>query len=122
MFGEEIEVPKELREFMIQGAQETKLGQKNGSIRQYRYGKLHIREYDDKFLVHTDKVDPREDPLGHLIHDAPEFLVGFACAIGGVKIGSKLKNKSPAASVLGSLVLGYAGYLISKKLKDSKVM
>lgn len=123
MFGEEIEVPKELREFMMSDAQETNLGQKNGSLRQFRYGNLHIREYNDKFLVHTDKVDPREDPIGHLIHDAPEFLVGLACAtIGGTKINSSLKQKkSSLPSILGSLVLGYAGYLITKKLKESKV-
>jgi hypothetical protein len=123
MFEEEIEVPKELREFMIQGAEETKLGQKNGAKRQYRYGNLHIREYDDKYLVHTDKVDPRQNPLGHLIHDAPEVLVGLACAaLGTIKIKSALKQKKSLVSgILGSLVLGYAGYLFTKKLKDSKV-
>jgi hypothetical protein len=52
---DEIEVPKELREFMLEGAQETMLGQKNGAKKQFRYGNLHIREYDDKFLIHTDK-------------------------------------------------------------------
>ena len=123
MNGEEIEVPKELRQFMIQGAEETKLGQKNGANRQYRYGKLHIREYDDKYLLHTDKVDPRQNPLGHLIYDAPEVLVGLACAaLGGAKIPSQLKQKkSPVPGIISSLVLGYAGYLITKKLKDSKV-
>ena len=70
MFDEEIEVPKEIRQFMLADAQETNLGQKNGAKKQYRYGNLHIREYDDKFLVHQDKIDPRKDPLGHLIHDA----------------------------------------------------
>ena len=59
MPGDEIEVPKELREFMLEEAEETFLGQKNGAKKQYRYGNLHIREYDDKFLVHTDKIDPR---------------------------------------------------------------
>ena len=122
MSGNEIEVPKELRQFMLEKAEETSLGQKNGANKQYRYGNLHIREYDDKFLVHTDKVDPREDPIGHLIHDAPEFLVGLACAtIGGTKISSSLKQKkSPLTSILGSLVLGYAGYLITKKIKESE--
>ena len=66
---DEIEVPKELREFMLDGAEETFLGQKNGSRKQYLYGHLHIREYDDKFLVHTDKIDPRVDPVGHLVKD-----------------------------------------------------
>ncbi len=123
MSENEIEVPKELREFMLENAEETFLGQKNGANKQYRYGNLHIREYDDKFLVHTDKVDPRENPLGHLIHDAPEVLIGFACAaLGGAKAISAVKQKkSPVAGIIGSLVLGYAGYLITKKLKASKV-
>ncbi len=123
MSWNEIEVPKELREFMLEKAEETLLGQKNGAYKQYRYGNLHIREYDDKFLVHTDKVDPRENPIGHLIRDAPEVLVGLACAaLGGAKVISALKQKkSPVAGIVGSLVLGYAGYLITKKLKDSKV-
>ena len=81
MPGDEIEVPKELREFMLEEAEETILGQKNGAQKQYRYGNLHIREYDDKFLVHTDKIDPRVNPIGHLVHDAPEVLIGIACGI-----------------------------------------
>ena len=91
MSNDEIEVPKELRQFMLDGAEETSLGQKNGANKQYRYGNLHIREYDDKFLIHTDKVDPRKDPLGHLIYDAPEVLIALACAtIGGGKAASFL--------------------------------
>ena len=94
MFGGEIVVPKEIREFMIGGAEETFLGQKNGAKQQYRYGNLHIREYDDKFLVHVDIIDPRTDPLGHLIYDAPEILIGIACAVfGGSKITNSLFNK-----------------------------
>ena len=43
----------------------------------------------DKFTVHTDKVDPRTDPMGHLIHDAQEVLIGLAgAAISGAAIGS----------------------------------
>jgi len=123
MSMDEIEVPKELREFMLEEAEETFLGKKNGAYKQYRYGNLHIREYNDKFLVHTDRIDPRKDPIGHLVHDAPEFLVGLACAaLGGAKAISALKQKkSPVAGIVGSLVLGYAGYLITKKLKDLKV-
>ena len=36
MPGDEIEVPKELREFMLEKAKETILGQKNGAEKQYR--------------------------------------------------------------------------------------
>lgn len=125
MPSNEIEVPKELREFMIEGAQETSLGQKNGAIRQYRYGNLHIREYDDKFLVHYDKIDPRKDPFGHLILDAPEVLVGIACAIfGGSHIAKNVfkNNNSKDFSVISGLVssalAGYIGFTVSKKLKE----
>ena len=121
---DEIEVPKELREFMIDGAEETVLGQTNGALKQYRYGNLHIREYDDKFLVHTDKIDPRKDPIGHLVHDAPEVLVGLACAIfGGSKIGKSVFNNnskklSLTSGLVSSVLSGYIGYVASKKIKD----
>ena len=129
MASDEIEVPKEIRPFMLEGAEETKLGQKNGAIRQFRYGNLHIREYEDRYLVHVDEVDPRIDPLGHLIHDAPEFLVGIASAYwGGKKVASKvykLQKNKPFAEItagitglLASVVTGYMGYSLVKKLKD----
>lgn len=124
MSWDEIEVPKELREFMPDKAELTTLGQKNGANKQYRFGNLHIREYDDRFLIHTDKVDPRKDPLGHLIHDAPEVLVGLACAaFGGSKVASSIfKNNNKKNSLLlglvASIVAGYLGYSVSKKLKD----
>ncbi len=124
MPGDEIEVPKELREFMPDKAELTKLGQKNGANKQYRLGNLHIREYDDRFLVHTDKIDPRRDPLGHLIYDAPEVLVGLACAaFGGSKVASSLfknsnKNNSILSGLVASILAGYLGYSVTKKLKD----
>lgn len=125
MSREEIVVPKELREFMLDGAKETSLGQKNGANKQYRYGNLHIREYDDKFLVHTDKIDPRKDPLGHLLYDAPEVLVGLTCAVfGGLPIGKLLSNNKKSkkftlsSGLLSSIILGYVGYAATKKIKN----
>ena len=124
MPGNEIEVPKELREFMLEEAEETNLGQKNGAYKQYRYGNLHIREYDDKFLLHSDKVDPRKDPIGHLVHDAPEVLIGLACAIfGGSQIAKKFLNKKSKKStftsaLISSMVSGYLGYITTKKIKN----
>ncbi|MDH3610223.1 MAG: hypothetical protein OEM79_00525 [Nitrosopumilus sp.] len=124
MFRNEIEVPKELREFMINGAEETFLGQKNGAKKQYRYGNLHIREYDDNFLVHTDKIDPRKDPVGHLLYDAPEVLVGLGCAfLGGLQTGklqfnkNKSKKSTLSSGILSSIILGYLGYATTKKIK-----
>jgi hypothetical protein len=121
---DEIEVPKELREFMLEKAEETFLGQKNGAYKQYRYGNLHIREYDDKFLVHIDTVDPRKDPIGHLVHDAPEVLIGLACAVfGGSQIAKKFltikpKNSSLAFGLASSIISGYLGYTTTKKIKN----
>ena len=123
MPGDEIEVPKELREFMLEEAEETILGQKNGAQKQYRYGNLHIREYDDKFLVHTDKIDPRINPVGHLVYDAPEVLIGIACGIfSGVNTARKLSNKNSKKISLdniltSSLMSGYLGYTATKKIK-----
>ena len=75
-------IPRE--EFAVpEGAEETMLGLPKGSIKQYRLDTMHIREYKDGFEVHWDKVDPRKDPVGHLVKDAPELLVlGIAAIIG----------------------------------------
>lgn len=129
MTWDEIEVPKEVRPFMLDQAEETKLGQKNGANKQYRYGNLHIREYDDKYLIHADKIDPRKNPAGHLLFDAPEVLVGLASAtIGGGKIASQIykmqknsksaKNTSLIGGFLTSVALGYLGYFLTKKIKN----
>ena len=120
---DEIEVPKELREFMLKGAEETVLGQKNGAKKQFRYGNLHIREYDDKFLIHTDKIDPRKDPFGHLVYDAPEVLIGIGCSIlGGSKVAKLFQNnkskKSTVATITSSIIAGYIGNVTTKKIKN----
>ena len=104
MPGDEIEVPKELREFMPEGTEETILGQKNGAQKQYRYGNLHIREYNDKFLVHTDKVDPRVNPIGHLVHDAPEILIGIAFSPNLKELRIKFSYKNSKKISLANLL------------------
>ena len=125
----EIELPIELKRIILDGAEETKLGDRKGASKQYRKGNLHIREYEDKFTVHTDRVDPRDDPIGHLIYDAQEVLIGLAgAALGGGMIGAliyKLKNdsmfkkeKAVAGGLIASVAAGYASYYISKKLKE----
>jgi len=129
MTWDEIEIPKEVRDFMPEDAEETVLGKKNGATKQYRYGNLHIREYDDKYLVHMDKVDPRQDPIGHLIHDAPEILIGVTSGIiAGKKVASSIfklqkniplsKSTSILAGLVTSVIAGYASYSFVKKLKE----
>ena len=125
----EIEVPKSVRPIMLDAAQETRLGERRGAKKQYRYGNLHIREYDDKYVVHVDKVDPRKDPLGHLLKDSPETLLGIASGIYfGKKVGSEVYSKRNGRSgallesllmgSLASLTAGYLGYKLGKQLKD----
>lgn len=123
---DEIKVPKELREFMPSYAEETALGHRNGAKKQYRYGNLHIREYDDKFLVHSDRVDPRKDLIGHLVYDAPEVLVGLACAVfGAAQAAKKLQNSGSSKpkqtappGILLPAAAGYLGYAAARKIKD----
>ena len=127
----EIEVPKSVRPIMLDAARETRLGERRGAKKQYRYGNLHIREYDDKYIVHVDKVDPRKDPLGHLMKDTPETLLGIASGIYfGKKVGSEVYSKRNGRSgallesllmgSLASLTAGYLGYKLGKQLKELK--
>ena len=128
----EIEVPKSVRPIMMESAEETRLGEKRGAKKQYRYGNLHIREYYDKYVVHFDKVDPRKDPFGHLLNDSPETLLGIASSIWiGRKVGSdvfkKRKERSRNAllesllmGALASISAGYLSYNIGKQIKKLK--
>jgi hypothetical protein len=120
----EIEVPKSVRPIMLDAAEETMLGDPEGARRQYRYGNLHIREYDDKYVVHVDKFDPRKEPVKHLLFDTPEVLIGTAIGLyTGFKVGSMLSqdgNKVSNALLIGTLAAitsGYATYNIVKWIK-----
>ena len=126
----EIEVPKSVRPIMLDAAQETDLGERKGAKKQYRYGNLHIREYDNKYIVHIDKVDPRKDPFGHLLKDSPETLLGIVYGIyfgkkAGSEVYSKRKERSKGALLesllfgsLASVAAGYLGYKFGKQLKE----
>jgi hypothetical protein len=108
-----IVVPKAVRP--IVDLKETALGGKKGARRQYRYGRLHIRDYDTHYTVHMDRVDPMTNPLGHLLVDAPEYLAGAAVAvIVGRRVGSAVYNKrkkegkSTRDAAIDAAVAGYA--------------
>jgi hypothetical protein len=126
-------VPKAVRPII--DLKETPLGSKKGAQRQYRYGGLHIREYDSYYSVHTDIVDPSTNPLGHLFVDAPEYLAGaIAAFIVGRSLGTTVYNrckkegKSTRDSVIDAVLSGYiagsaAGNLIftiANSLKKKK--
>jgi len=114
----EIELPIELKRIILDGAEETKLGDKKGAIKQYRKGNLHIREYESKFTVHSDRVDPRK-----------EVLIGLVGAALGGGLAGKLiynmkkdslfrKQQSIIGGLTASFVTGYISYYIAKKLKE----
>ena len=124
---DEVRVPKEAREFMPDWAEETVLGEPQGSRRQYRYGNLHIREYDDCYTVHADRVDPRRDPLGHLIRDAPEVLIGAGCGLAAGALayaasrssvgGSRGTGRSVLAAAAAAAASGCASYAAAKEVR-----
>jgi len=61
------------------GFTETVLGDPQGSLRQYRNSRgVHVREYRDRFEIHEDRIDPRTNPMGHLLVDSPETVLAFA--------------------------------------------
>ena len=72
----------------------THLGDKKGARQQFRHKNLHIRDYGDYYTVHIDNIDPRKDPLGHLIIDAPEFLVGIMSTVSIGKLIGPAVGKS----------------------------
>lgn len=105
-------VPKAIRPVI--DLKETPLGSKKGAKRQYRYGALHIREYETHYSVHTDSVDPSTNSLGHLFVDAPEYLAGATAAfIIGRGFGatvyniSKKEGKSTKESLIDAVLSGY---------------
>jgi hypothetical protein len=105
-------VPKAIRPII--DLKETPLGSKKGAKRQYRYGALHIREYETHYTVHTDIVDPSTNPLGHLFVDAPEYLAGataafiigrgFSTTIYNI---SKKEGKSTKEALIDAVLSGY---------------
>lgn len=123
----DITIPKsEMREVPSQ-CEETFLGDPEDALKQCRlYPNIHIREYTRSFKIHRDRVDPRKDPLGHLIEDSPETL--FSLSIGGVTgaitghiIYDKRKDISKDAQIeaiiaggLVALLTGSLTYFLSK--------
>jgi hypothetical protein len=83
------------------GLTETLLGDPKGSVRQYRNSRgLHVREYEDRYEIHVDSVDPQEDPLGHLVFDSPEILSAIATSS---LLSRKAKSSSsPAVRLFGN--------------------
>ena len=121
-----IVVPKAVRP--VVGLQETALGSKKGAVRQYRHGNLHIRDYDSHYTVHMDRIDPRKNPLGHLLVDAPEYVIGAAAAaLVGRHVGKAAykkrrdDGKSPKDAAADAIVAGWVAGSSAGKLAYTAV-
>jgi hypothetical protein len=123
-------VPKAVRPIIE--FRESLFGGKKGARSQYRYGSLHIREYDSHYTVHVDRVDPLKNPLGHLVIDAPEYLAGAAAAaLVGKQVGRSVYEKrrnegrTKKQAMTEALLAGYfagsaAGKLVHNAAREFK--
>jgi len=116
-------IPKSVRPII--SYEETFLGNKKGANKQFRYGKLHIREYDDHYVVHMDKVDPSKDPVGHLLIDAPEYLVATVAGLKAAKqAGDAVHTQKRggtsvlSAACLAGTVAATFSYILTSVVKE----
>lgn len=91
---------------------------------------MHVKEYSNYYKVHRDKVDPRYNPISHLIEDSPEVSVGLAAGIlSGYNAGKahyeniKFTSEHPILEstmvTLGSgVAIGLLTYLGVKSLRE----
>jgi hypothetical protein len=127
-------VPKSVRPII--DYPETILGTRSGALKQFRAGKLHIRDYGSYYSVHSDKINPSDDPLGHLIVDAPEYLVGIFSGIytysmvkRKIKMNSKMSNsnldsliepnnRNQLSPYIAGIIASYSSHTFVNLLKD----
>lgn len=115
--SEEIAILKSVLPELPFGFEQTYFGDPMGSKRQFRSRSgLHVREYDDRFVIHMDRFDPRSDPMLHLLFDSPETVL----AAGTVLRLAKSANNKEAHHFLSPLafLLAFISFnSIFRKLK-----
>jgi hypothetical protein len=97
--GEEIFIYKsEIKEPLIGWNKAIITIPHEGSRASYRKGRLHMHDMGDYYALHVDRIDPKEDPVGHLKDDAPETLamgvVGSVTAYPLLLYSTKKKEKA----------------------------
>jgi hypothetical protein len=96
-------MPKEGFPALPECFKDTALGEYvDGAVRQFRgpHGS-HVHEFKDKWILHRDLVDADSDPLGHLVNDAPEYLVSVLLgAVVALATGKRGKEKALIAAGL----------------------
>ncbi len=104
----DLKIPKHLvRHPLDEGFVET-LGEPQGQIMDYELTladgrRIHVREFEDHYAVHWDKISPKVDPVEHLRVDAPDWWVLLAGFIGAT-LGYLMSKRSDSA--VSGLILG----------------
>ncbi len=59
---------------------------------------LHVKEYDDYYLIHRDRWDPSIDPLRHIIEDSPQWLpiLGIGGILAAISVGALVDTLAKA--------------------------
>jgi len=95
--------------------QETVLGEMgNGAGRQFRgpHGS-HVHEFPDRWVLHRDLVDAGQDPIGHLLRDAPEYPISLLLgALAGLALGRRSKSNAILAACLASTLALVSGKMM----------
>lgn len=90
-----------------------------GSLRQFRgpFG-AHVHEFEDHWIFHRDIVNASEDPVGHLMSDAPEYLLSMAIVfLSSIIMGRRVKERRAQAAVASALS-GLFALALGKLLKS----
>lgn len=112
---------KEICPYLPECFSETVLGEMtSGALRQLRgpHG-AHVHEFKDRWVIHRDRVNADEDPFGHLIQDAPEYLCSLAAVLlTGLALGKSpsARDRRTQAAVAGGLA-GLFALIAGKALK-----
>mgnify|MGYP001770766725 FL=1 len=92
------------------------LGEPKGQLADYELtlqdgGRIHVREYEDRYEVHRDLVSPRVDWVGHLRADAPHwYMVLGAMLSASIAI---IIGRKPREIALASAIGAAGGFLVS---------
>jgi len=98
-----------------------------GSVRQLRGpAGSHVHEFPDRWVLHRDIVDAEADPLGHLLSDAPEYLVSALAGLATALFARKQKDNKNALLAGWSmtafmLLLGKMGKTIGEDERENEV-
>lgn len=109
---------------------ETILGESvPGSVRQLRGPNgSHVHEFPDRWVLHRDIVDAESDPLGHLLSDAPEYLISALAGLATGLIARKQRDGNGKNALLAGwsmtafmLLLGKMGKTIGEDDAENEV-